>query len=115
MTMATVDVAGGDTHLELAISGEIDMANADTVQKQLLAAITNQPTAVSLDLSGLTFLDSAGLRILFALADRLEILQIDLDVIVRADSIPRRAMELAGFRPLRTTGSEPAGQPPAPG
>lgn len=106
MTVASVVTVATGPRMELAVSGEIDMVNAVIVQQQLLEAITNQPDSVRIDLSGLTFLDSAGLRILFALADRLEILQIELEVMVPADSIPRRAMELAGFTPLTVLATE---------
>lgn len=103
MTVAIIEQIDSDEgELALALSGELDMVNAATVQQELLDAITNQPTAVRLDLSELTFMDSAGLRILFALADRLETLQITLDVVVAPGSVPRRAMELAGF-PVRVT------------
>jgi len=110
MTMATVDIVSDDTErLVLAVSGEIDMANAAAMQQELLSAISNQPTSVSVDLSGLTFLDSAGLRILFTLADRLHVLQIEFELVVPVDSVPRRAIELAGFPSLMTlrTPTEP--------
>lgn len=101
MTVANVDVVSDDIdRLRIAVSGEIDMANAAVVQHELLNTITNQPTAVTVDLSGLTFLDSAGLRILFTLADRLQVLQIELELVVPVDSVPRRAIELAGFESM---------------
>lgn len=107
MTTATVHVTHADGALTIDVAGEIDMVNATTVHQQLLDAVSNQETAVRVDLSGLTFMDSAGLRILFALADRLELLQIQLDVVVPAHSIPRRAMELAGFTPMTVTHQQP--------
>lgn len=111
MTVASVDVVRTGERLDLAIAGEIDLANATTVQRRLLELITNQPSAVHLDLTGLTFLDSAGLRIMFTLADRLEMLQIAFEVIVPARSIPRRALELAGFTPLTIAPAAAAGPP----
>jgi anti-anti-sigma factor len=115
VTVAKVDVERTGERLDLTITGEVDLANAATVQQQLLDVITNQPTEVHLDLIGLTFLDSAGLRILFTLADRLEMLQIAFEVVVSAGSIPRRALELAGFTPLTIapTAPAPAGPPVA--
>lgn len=100
MTVANVDVVRTGQRLDLAIAGEVDLANAVTVQRQLLDVITNQLSSVHLDLTALLFLDSAGLRIMFALADRLEMLQIAFEVTVTPSSIPRRALELAGFTPL---------------
>jgi anti-anti-sigma factor len=83
--------------LLIRLDGEIDLANAATVEMQLREVITNRTRSVSIDLSELDYLDSAGLRILFALVDRLELLQIALDVTVSAGSPARRAVELSGL------------------
>ena len=72
------------------------MANAAAVQRQVLGAITSQLTEVALDLITLTYIDSAGLRIVFTLASRLDTLQIDLDLLVPTDSPIRRMIELSG-------------------
>lgn len=45
------------------LSGEIDLANADTIAEQVLAD-TTAARAVLLDLSAVGFLDSAGVRLL---------------------------------------------------
>lgn len=50
------------------MAGEMDMDNAAAVEHQILDAISNQLTAVTLDLSGLDYIDSAGLRVLFTSA-----------------------------------------------
>ena len=67
----TVGHDSADT-ARIALFGEIDMANADEVEQQILGAIGNQLTAVTIDLSGLEYIDSAGLRVLFTLGSRLE-------------------------------------------
>jgi anti-anti-sigma factor len=83
--------------LLITIEGEVDLANAASVGEQLAAVITNRTRSVSIDLSGLDYLDSAGLRVLFALVDRLDLLQIELEVVLSAASPARRAVELSGL------------------
>lgn len=97
MTKATVLVRPDHSRVHIDLAGEVDLENAATVEEQLAAAIPNHLTAVTLDVSGLDFIDSVGLRILFALAARLDVLQIELEVIAALGSLARRVLELSGF------------------
>jgi anti-anti-sigma factor len=92
----TVGYDNADT-ARIALFGEIDMANADEVEQQILGAIGNQLTAVTIDLSGLEYIDSAGLRVLFTLGSRLDVLQIALRIVVPTGSSIRRVIDLSGM------------------
>jgi anti-anti-sigma factor len=73
------------------------------VERQILEAIPSHLAEVSVDLSALDYIDSAGLRVLFALGTRLKTLQIGL-VFVPTDSSVRQMIDLAwqsSFHPLR--------------
>jgi anti-anti-sigma factor len=72
------------------ISGEIDSANADEIGAELL---TLGPGTVVVELSGVGFLGSAGLRVLFALAQRC----LRLAVVAPPGAPFRRALEVAAF------------------
>jgi len=98
MTLATVAVeeTGGDT-VRIAVAGEVDLVNATTVEQRITDAITNQVRAVTLDLTALEYIDSAGLRVLFQLASRLETLQIAIELVVAPGSSVRRLVELSGL------------------
>ena len=98
MTDASMTVGhdSADT-ARIALFGEIDMANADEVEQQILGAIDNQLTAVTIDLSGLAYIDSAGIRVLFTLANRLAILQIALRLVVPERSPVRKVIDLSGM------------------
>ena len=50
----------------LALSGELDMANAPLLEAAMGAPELSATKTVVLDLQGLTFLDSTGLRIILA-------------------------------------------------
>jgi anti-anti-sigma factor len=102
VTIATVAAKVDGTSVSISISGEIDIDNAASVEEQVLGAIENQATAVLIDLTNMEYMDSSGLRILFTLAARLEVLQIELEVVTFAGSSPCRVLELAGFDALQT-------------
>jgi anti-anti-sigma factor len=97
VTTANVIVHPDGSTVRIDIRGEVDLENAETVEDQLSAAIPNETTSVTLGLGGLQYLDSAGLRVLFALAARLEVLQIELTVDVPPGSLTRRVLQLSGF------------------
>jgi stage II sporulation protein AA (anti-sigma F factor antagonist) len=102
MTTARVDVAPDDGGVRIAIAGEVDLANAAAVEEQIVAAITNQVTSVSVHLGDVDYIDSAGLRIFFALGPRLAALQITLELIVPVGSPSRRLLEVSGLPSLVT-------------
>jgi anti-anti-sigma factor len=67
---ARVETATEDGSMHITLSGEIDLANAAAVEEEIHAAVSHQASAVSVDLTDLTYLASAGIRILFALTSR---------------------------------------------
>jgi anti-anti-sigma factor len=109
MAAPRVDVAADDRVVRIAVRGEVDLANAAMVEEQIVAAITNQVTCVSVDLGAVDYIDSAGLRIFFSLAPRLAALQIALGIVAPVGSPSRRAVEVSGLA------SVVALQPPADG
>ncbi len=50
----------------MVMDGELDMANAPALQAAIESDELSSPEAVVLDLQGLTFLDSTGLRVILA-------------------------------------------------
>jgi anti-anti-sigma factor len=82
--------------VRIVVGGEIDLANASAVERQIVDAISNQLTEVTLDLTALAYVDSAGLRVLFTLGTRLETLQIALELVVPPESPIRKMIELSG-------------------
>ncbi|MFD5536764.1 STAS domain-containing protein [Streptomyces sp. NPDC127079] len=58
----------------LTVGGEIDMSNAGTLSD----ALAGRPGPLVLDLTAVEYLDSAGLSVLFAHADRLELVVTSL-------------------------------------
>lgn len=54
----------GDEHV-LALCGELELAAAGDVQDELARVEATDATLIVLDLSGLTFIDSTGIRLVF--------------------------------------------------
>jgi anti-anti-sigma factor len=102
MTVATVQTSTEGGSIRIRLSGEIDLANVATVEEEILKSVPDQATAMSVDLTDLTYMDSTGIRILFNLAARLQELRIALEFIVPLDSPIRRLIELSGFESLAT-------------
>jgi anti-anti-sigma factor len=54
----------------VALSGELDIASADSLEQQLAAAEVDSPAILVLDLRRLEFIDSTGLRALVVADER---------------------------------------------
>jgi anti-sigma B factor antagonist/stage II sporulation protein AA (anti-sigma F factor antagonist) len=100
VTPLTIDVTEEGGAVVVTLAGEVDLANAAEVEARLFSAITNLVTTVSVDLTRTEYIDSAGLQVLFALAARLRVLQIELDLLAPPGSPARRAVELSGLDSL---------------
>ena len=68
-----VEVSGTPTTPIVRVSGELDLAGADTVRTELETAVTAGAEGVELELGDLDFLDSSGLSVFIELAARLPV------------------------------------------
>ena len=94
--LATIDIArdaSGTVHVRLA--GELDMASVQDVRVPLYEAAGDGARSLNLDLSGLTFMDSAGVELLFRLRDDLAMRQVGLTLSVPAGAPIRRTLEVS--------------------
>jgi len=86
--------AAGPVHIAHVI-GEIDVSNADDIFAEIVRAVPNSTGAVVLDLSGTTYLDSSGVRLLFELGRRLTARQQPARVVVPPESLLMRVLRIA--------------------
>jgi anti-anti-sigma factor len=93
----TVDVKSGDDGSVIAPRGELDMAT----QGELRDALAQHAGrgAVTLDLSGLTFLDTSGLRLILETADAANRNGFAFKVLPGIPAV-QRLFEIAGVREL---------------
>ena len=97
-----------------AIEGEVDASNAAELGDGLRALLTNQSTLLVVDLSETTYLDSAGLNLLFALDGELSGRLQQLRLVVPARSPLGRTLAITGLnRAISTHATRDAALSPA--
>jgi anti-anti-sigma factor len=79
-----------------SLSGEVDLSNASDIERTIMDAVPNTAFGMLLDLSDVTYIDSAGVRLLLALADRFRWRAQELGLVVPEDSRIRRVLTMAG-------------------
>jgi anti-anti-sigma factor len=80
------------------VTGEVDVSNAAELERAVAAELTRDNAGLVMDLGGLEFMDSSGVHLLFHLARQLEQRGLGFALVLPADSIPRRVLELSGSR-----------------
>lgn len=97
MTIATLDVdLGGGVPIAL-LSGEVDASNAPGFTTRLKASVPNTALGLVLDLSPTTYIDSAGVHMLFDLADALRRRQQRLQLVVPPETFVADVVAAVGF------------------
>jgi anti-anti-sigma factor len=89
-------VGGSGTWPVVRLRGEIDLSNVEALYKVAEDAVTNHDAGLVVDLSGVTFLDSTGLRLVFRLARRLGDRQQNLRLVVPEGARIARVLDFAG-------------------
>jgi anti-anti-sigma factor len=106
--MATTDAPRSDQHFRVRTEpngdavvvrafGEIDIASAKSLEKELRRAFSNGSSSVLLDLGDVSFIDAGGLSVLLAAA-RLSVANDRPLRIVRVSSPVGRVIELSGVQ-----------------
>jgi anti-anti-sigma factor len=88
------------------ISGEIDSSNVRDLGDRLRDMLTNRSESLVVDLTGTIYIDSAGINLLFALADELRQRQQRLFLAVAEPSPVARMLAITGLNttvPLHPT------------
>ena len=81
-TIADLAVEQRDDVVVARVDGEIDRSNAEDIAGALFGAVPNIALGLVLDLSATTYIDSAGVHLLFGMASRLRRRQQQLHAVV---------------------------------
>ena len=81
----------------VAIEGEIDASNASHIGDHLRSLLTNRSVALIVDLSGASYIDSAGINVLFELDLELRQRRQELHLVVPDGSVVARMLVIAGL------------------
>lgn len=87
-----VDISRQDGALVVAISGELDISNLDSLEHQLDAILVTAPDRLIFDLGELRFLDSSGIGLLVRTAERAGSVEIH-----RPSEIVRQVIQYMGL------------------
>jgi anti-anti-sigma factor len=99
MKLGDVQFTESGSMLIAAVSGEIDMSNAERIRDTIVQTTSNQALGLILDLSSLRYLDSAGIHLVFRLRERLRARGQTLALVIPARSASTDAIRLAGAMP----------------
>ena len=86
-----------DTIAVAAIEGEVDSSNVAEIGRRLRETLTNKSVALVVDLARTSYLDSAGINLLFALGAELRKRQQRLHLCVPAGSPIARMLAITGI------------------
>ena len=86
-----------DGNPAILLFGEIDFSNAAHLERALKESVSNLDHELLLDLSQVTYVDSAGIRVMFDLSRRLKHHQQRLILVVPEGSGVRRSLTLGGL------------------
>jgi anti-anti-sigma factor len=104
-----VDVSESPGSARIALSGQFDIACADDASRALQALLNRGLDRVVVDLSGLDFMDSTGVRFLVEGRDTARHLGVKLSLVPGGDPV-RRVLTVAGVIALFEDADNP--QPP---
>jgi anti-sigma B factor antagonist len=82
----------------LAVAGEIDLANAAQFRDALLTALVRGSGYLHLDLSGVDFMDSAGVHVLVATRRRARLMGGHVGVVAHSRPV-QRVWQVSGLAP----------------
>lgn len=93
--LVSIEVSGTAPSVRLTVSGEIDSSSAPVVRQHLDALLDDEVRELTVDLTAVSFLDSAGLCVLAAAHRRAAAQQVQLRVLASSRAV---------VRPLQITG-----------
>jgi anti-sigma B factor antagonist len=87
----------GDDVIVARLTGELDIAGAESTGRRLAEAIPSSARGVVVDMSDLAFIDSSGVSMLFALARRVGSRRQELRVVAPAGTPVARVLDIVEF------------------
>ena len=95
--LPNLTIAADDGVVIASLRGEIDLSNATEITDALLGGVPNEALGLVIDLSDVSYLDSAGVRMLAELDHRLGWRAQSLRVVAPETSRSRRVLVIAGL------------------
>jgi anti-anti-sigma factor len=96
MSLADVQITLAPTALIAHVTGEVDMSNAEDVGATVIGATPNEAQGVILDLTGVDYLDSAGIYVIYGMRASLQARGQVLILVIPPTSPVEDSLRLAG-------------------
>ncbi len=96
MSLADVQITLAPSALIAHVTGEVDMSNAEDVGATVIGATPNEAEAVILDLTGVDYLDSAGIYVIHGMRASLQARGQVLILVIPPTSPVHDSLRLAG-------------------
>ena len=97
MRLADVHISIHDDAVVARLIGEIDISNAGELRTAVTDATPNDALGVVLDLTGVDYIDSAGIQLLYRLRESLRVRGQALRLVIPRDSRVAHTLQLAGI------------------
>jgi anti-anti-sigma factor len=95
--LTQVEIEHRDEVVVARLTGELDISVADTTGRKIADAVPSSARGVVVDMSGLDFMDSSGVSMLFALARRVGSHRQQLCVVAPAGRPVSRVLQIVEF------------------
>jgi anti-anti-sigma factor len=79
------------------VTGEVDASNVAEVGVAVRRLVTNRSSMLIIDLTPTTYLDSAGINLMFSLGDELRSRQLVLRIVIASGSSIARMLAITGL------------------
>ena len=96
MSLADVQITLAPSALIANVTGEVDMSNAEEVGARVVGATPNEAQGVILDLSGVDYLDSAGIYVIYGMRASLQARGQVLILVIPPTSPVHDSLRLSG-------------------
>ena len=96
MSLADVQITLAASALIAHVTGEVDMSNAEEVGATVIGATPNEAQGVILDLSGVDYLDSAGIYVIYGMRASLQARGQAMILVIPPTSPVHDSLRLAG-------------------
>ncbi len=91
-----INIEEHDGVVVASIAGDIDMANTAALEQAISANVNSEHHGFVVDLTAVTYLDSAGIRLLYQLDERANGRQQQVVIVIPSASPINRTLEAAG-------------------
>jgi anti-anti-sigma factor len=96
MSLADVQITHVRHALVARLTGEIDMSNAEEMGATVIGATPNEAAGAVVDLSGVDYMDSAGIYVVYGMRASLQARGQTLILVIPAESPVHDALRLSG-------------------